>query len=184
MAAPKGYIQYDETIEVPPGTGVEGFMRSVREVLRLPNVNNITINSKGKIDYTFYMRDGEEKRVATVNFDTLMPMAIVRNARVQEVVNRDDSATVAILQMFRAASLDHLAPIAFITGANSLLWPWYEFTTPLLAERRDELFGLPVHLDRQCPDETLLLAAAFTPRAELIDMHKAYKIDLPPVVSL
>lgn len=184
MAAPKGYVQYDETIEVPLNTGIEGFMRSVREVLRLPNVNNIAINSKGKIDYTFFLREGETKRVAAVNFDNLMPMAIVRNASVQEVLDRDDSATVAILQLFRAASIDHLSPIGFITGSNSLLWPWYEHTTPLRAERRDELFGLPVHFDRQCPDEVLLLAAAFTPRAELVDMNKAYKIDLPPVVTL
>lgn len=184
MAAPKGYTQHDETLQVPPGAGIEGFIRSLREVLKLPNVNNITINRQGKIEYTFYLREGEEKRVAAVNFDTLMPMAIVRNAIVTEVVDRNASATVAILQMFRCASIDHLVPIAFVTGANSMLWPWYEATTPLRADRKDELFGLPVHMDRQCPDEVLLLAAAFTTRTELVDMHKAYKIDLPPVVSL
>jgi hypothetical protein len=184
MTAPKGYVQYDETIEVPPGAGVEGFIRSLREVLKLPNVSNVTINRQGKIDYTFFLREGAEKRVAAVNFDTLMPMALVRNATVQELPHRDSAATVAILQMFRAAAIDHLAPIAFVTGANSLLWPWYEATTSLQAENRGELYGLPVHADRNCPDEVLLLAAAFTARAELVDMHKAYKIDLPTMVSL
>ncbi len=180
MAAPKGYVQYDETIQVPPGTGVEGFMSSLREVLKLPNVQDIHINRQGQIEYTFFLREGQQKDVLTVNFDVLMPMAVVRNAQVQEVLGRDASAAVAVLQMFRAAALEHLQPIAFIMGVSSPFWLWYEATTSLKAERRDELFGLPVHVDRTCPDEALLLCTSFA-KSELADTHKTYKIDIPQV---
>jgi hypothetical protein len=182
MAAPKGYTQHEEVIEVPKGTGLEGFIRTVREVLKLPRVQDIHI-SMGKIEYTFFLRDGEEKRVVTMNFDTLMPMAVVRNTEVREVSDIDRSAPVALLQMFRASAMDHLAPIAFVTGANSHFWPWYEGTSKMKAEMRDVLAGLPVFADRACPDEVLLLCAAFRKESELVEMKKAYKIAIPSVVT-
>lgn len=181
MAAPKGYTQHDEVIEIPKGTGIEGFIRTIREVLKLPRVQDIHITNQGSIEYTFYLRDGEEKRVVTMKFDELMPMAVVRNAEVQEVQDVDRSAPIALLQMFRAAAMDHLSPVAFVTGANSGFWPWYEGTSGMKAEIREVLAGLPVFSDRACPDEVLLLCAAFRKEGDLVDTKKAYKIAIPQV---
>lgn len=183
MSAPKGYVQHDEVIEVPKGTGIEGFIRTIREVLKLPRVQDIHIRNNGKVEYSFFLRDGEEKRTLTMNFDNLMPMAVVRNAEVQEVTDVDRFAPIALMQMFRVAAMEHLVPIAFVTGASSQFWPWYEGTSKMKAEIRSTLAGLPVHADRACPDEVLLLCCAFRKESELADMKKAYKIAIPAVVT-
>lgn len=182
MAAPRGYVQHDEVLTVPKGTGIEGFLRSLREVLKLPNVQDVRITRQGTIEYTFFLREGEEKRVIMMNFDSLMPMALVRNAEVVEVPSIDGLMTPvlaphAIMRMFELAAADHLLPIAFVTGASSLLWKWLDKSP---TRRTDgPLFGLPVHSDRNCPDEALLLCAAFKKDSELVDMKKAYKIAMP-----
>lgn len=179
MASPKGFVQHDEVIEVPKGTGVEGFLRTVKEVLKLPRVQDIHIDSRGKIEYTFFLREGEQKRALTMKFDDLMPYALVRNSKVVEVQDPPNYAAGALLAMFRAASLDHVIPIAFVMGANSAFWGWYEASTGMKAEIQEELLGLPIYTDRACPDEVLLLCAAFSRGSELVEVQKAYKINIP-----
>ena len=76
MGVPKGYQQHDEEIDVPKGTGLEGFLATVRAVLKLPRVQDIRIDSRGKISYSFFLREGEEKQLLGVNFDDLMPYAV------------------------------------------------------------------------------------------------------------
>lgn len=180
-ATPKGFTKHEEFIDVPKGTGIAGFLRSIGEVLKLPRVQNVAITSQGRIEYSFFLREGEEKTVLTMNFEDLMPMAIVRNSDVMEVRNRSESSAVAIFQMFNASAIDGLFPIAFVTGLSTPLWDWLETTADDKTVTQGSLFGLPIHQDRNCPDEVLLLCSAFKRDSELVEMKKAYKIDIPQV---
>ncbi len=175
------YELVEEVIAVPRGTGIEGFVRTIRQVLKLGRVQGLRITSQGQVEYSYLKPKDKEKPIIELHFDTILPMALVANANMQEVPNRDDAAAIAILQMFRAAAIDHLQPIAFVMGAASHFWAWYERTTSLQAEIRTVLAGLPVFVDRHCPDEVLLLCAAYQRNNELIDLQKSYKIDIPKV---
>lgn len=183
MNTPKGLTKYEEAIDVPRGTGIAGFLQALREVLKLPRVQGVRIDSNGRIEYDFFLREGEEKKTITMNFDELMPAAIVRNSTVVEIPNRSAVATVAIFQMFTASSIDSLFPIAFVTGLGSSLWSWIGSTADVPIVTQESLFGLPVHQDRGCPDEALILCSAFKRDSELAEMKKAYKIDIPQVTK-
>lgn len=181
MSAPKGFTQHEEEMDVPKGSGVEGFLACVKQVLKLPRVQSINIDSRGKISYTFFLRDGEEAIKATAKFEELMPYAIVRNGSVVEVPKASSNAAIAIAQLFRAAAIDHLYPVAFVTGALSNLWLWYEKSFNLSPDFKEELFGLPLYVDRHAPDEALLMCTAFSRHRDLSETQKTYKVLIPPV---
>ncbi len=173
------FVRYEEVMEVPREVGLEGFIRALREILKLPRVQHIHIDVRGKIEYAFFMQRGEEKRVVTMNFSTLMPMALVRNAEVAEVPGQHRTPGNAVSSMFNAAQVAHLIPIGFVVGANSHLWDWLTHHS-MQAPSQSSFFGLPVHTDRSCPDEALILCTAFRRDAELVEMKKAFKITIPP----
>lgn len=175
------YVQHDEEIDIPKGTGIEGFLETIRQVLKLPRVQDIRIDARGKITYSFFLRNGEAKQALGVSFAELMPYAIVRNADVRELLLVNDNAAVALLQLFRQASIDHVFPVAFVTGAGTTVWDWYEASTQMKAEMRDELLSLPLLRDRMCPDDVLLLCTAFRAGDPLGATQKVYKIQIPPV---
>jgi HPt (histidine-containing phosphotransfer) domain-containing protein len=178
---PKGYTQHEEEIEVPRGTGVRGFLATIAQVLKLPRVQRVEIDSKGKIIYSFLLRDGEEQRALGMKFDDLMPYAIARNAEVQELPTVDSKAQIALLQMIRVCSIERLYPLAWVTGTGTKLWEWYERTTGLGAELRDELLSFPVFTDKDCPDEALLLFTGSSRHDLLENAQKVYKIVIPQV---
>lgn len=181
MTTPKGYVQHDELIEVPKGTGLEGFLATLREVLKLPRVQDIRIDARGKISYSFFLREGEGKQSLGVDFDSLMPYAVVRNAEVQELELVNTNGAVALLQLFRQAAIDHVHPVALVTGAGTTFWEWYEASTGMKAEIRSEVLSLPLLRDRACPDDVLLLCTAFRAGETLVATQKVYKIQIPQV---
>jgi hypothetical protein len=177
------YNEVRETVDVPRGTGVQGFLKAIEEILKLPRVQEVKIDARGKVSYFRYLRDGETNVPLEVDFDTLQPYAVLRNARsIVEIsgasVPNDASRALAI--MFRACSKDQLMPIAFIGGANTVLFEWFRKSTGLFLDQEGEtVYGVPFHKDRQVDDASLFLAAAYTRNSALIDVQKAYKILMP-----
>jgi hypothetical protein len=182
MTAPKGYEQHEEEMDIPKGSGAEGFLRAIKDILKLPRVQEIHIDARGKISYTFFLREGETKRVATPKFEDLMPFAIVRNAKVVEVdVSEKEKAGAALAHLFRAPAIDHMFPVAFVVGASTTFWEWYEYSFGMKADFQEELFSLPVHSDRMAPDDVILLCAAFSRNRDLAETQKVYKLLIPKV---
>lgn len=181
MTTIKGYEQHDEDIEIPKGAGIDGFLAAIRAVLKLPRVQDIRIDARGKISYSFLLRAGEAKQTLGVNFDDLMPYAVVRNADVQELILVNENAAVALLQMFRQVSIEHVYPVAFVVGAATTFWEWYEASTLMKAEIRDEVLSVPIFRDRACPDDVLLLCTSFRVGEPLSATQKVYKVQIPQV---
>ena len=179
------YQEVTQNLEVPPHAGVEGFLAALRQILKLPRVTNIHIDSQGKVAYTRYVRQEEPRKHVEVDFDSVSPSMLVRNLEVQELDLSEvsDNAAVSIAAMFATAASEQMFPVAFVTGAATSLYQWHRKTTGVQLIG-SSAYGFPVHRDRFIPDETLLLVTAFARGGGLVDARKSYKIAMPVVGQL
>jgi len=175
------YEEKNETIEIPIGTGVEGFLRALREILQLGRIQEVHIDARGKISYKRFAREGETPQPLDLDFESLMPYAIVRNGYVEEVIPSTTNAAVVLGQLFARAAADHVYPVAWVAGANTTFWSWLTKSTGLAGSVRDELYGLPFLQDHMLEDSVLLLCAAYGRRAAISDTQRSYKILMPEV---
>lgn len=186
----KEYEQHDEEIDLPKGVGVPGFLQAIKGVLSLPRVTDIRINALGKITYTFFLRKGESQKLS-VNFEDVMPYAIVRNGTIEELPYPSSNAIVACAQLFEAAARDHMFPVGFLGSQTTFFWDWYKEglggsrstqEEPVgLQNSREELFGYPFHFDVKVEEHVLLLCTSFRRGGALTDTVKSYKITVPQV---
>lgn len=175
------YEEIRESLEVPKNTGKQGFLRAIEEVLTLPRVQEIHIDSRGKVSYRYSLREGEQRREVKPDFESILPYAVVRNSDVRELVEPDANAAVAVSQLFDLASADHLFPIAFVAGPSTTFWKWYTDSTSIELLSQEEFFGLPVLSDRHVEDYIFILCAAYTRAAPLSDTQRSYKLVIPQV---
>lgn len=177
------YTEVDEEIEVPKGTGSAGFLQAISAILKLPRVQSINIDSRGKVSYRYFTRKGEDAPALKLDFESLKPYAAIRNSEsVEELSEPHATAAIALGQLFDAAAVDHLFPVAFATGASTSFWRWAK-ATDLLLTSREELFGIPFMTDRLIPDSSLILGAAYARGAALVDIRKSYKLVIPEVAQ-
>ncbi len=174
------FKEVTDTIQVPRNTGIEGFLHTVKTLLRLPKVTDIHIDSRGTITCKRYAKEGDSTHNAGVDFEALTPSSIVRNTHVDEVTAPSNAnAAVLIGSLFDMVSVAQLKPLAFLTGADSALWEWYRTTTHSSLNSRDTLHGLPLHTDRKIPDTALILAAGYGRDAALVDARNSFKLEMP-----
>ena len=178
------YREVTGTINVPSNTGIDGFVKTIRELLRRPRLQEINIDARGKVTFRRFAKNGEEYGNQDNNFGVdlsdLQPYNIIRNAEIKECLPPSDlPASVIIGIMFDQVSKDTLVPLAFATGRMTVLWDWYQFTTGYVFETRDRLFGLPLLTDRLLPDTALLLCSGFGKDAKFIDTQVSYKVEMP-----
>jgi hypothetical protein len=173
------YKEITESIDVPTHSGLEGFFVALRKILKMPRVTNVNIDARGKVSYTRFARAEEPRKTIDIDFDAVSPGALVRNIELQELdVPMASGAAVAIAALFSAASSDHLYPIGFVTGANTVLPDWHLKSTGVKIPV-DSLYGFPLYKDRFIPDETLLLVTGYSLETSLPDAQKSYKIAMP-----
>jgi hypothetical protein len=169
-----------DTIDVPANTGTDGFLHTIRTFLRMPRVQEIRIDARGRVTVERYAKRDDSDRNVGVDFGELQPHAIVRNSHVEEVaVYEGANAAVVLGSLLDLVDIAQLKPLAFMTGADSSLWDWYKTTTGVRLKSTDSLFGLPLYKDRALPDSALLLAAGFGRDAALVDTRRAYKLEMP-----
>lgn len=174
------YREVSKSIDVPANTGVDGMLRTLKQILLKPRVQRIEANARGRVTYTRYVRNDEPEENFGIDFDDLQPYHVIRNAELREFMPPPElSAPLVISLMFEQAALERLHPIAFATGAASSVWAWYRHTSGHTPSVRTQLFGLPVLLDRQIPDTVLLLCAGFGRDAAFVDTQVSYKVELP-----
>jgi hypothetical protein len=172
------------TVVVPPNTGIEGFVRTLRTILKRPRVQHIEIDARGKVTYRRWGKavdeDGGPNNNFGVDLEDLHPYNVIRNSSVREFMPPPGlpAAVVAAL-MFDKTAKDQMHPLAFASGAETTLWEWFRFTTGFSLEDRDTFCGLPLLLDRQLPDTALLLCAGFGKDAAFVDTQVSYKVEMP-----
>ena len=178
------YREVNGTIRVPQNTGSEGFLHTIRQLLKKPRLQKIVVDARGTVSFTRYAIDSEEESVKDgnygIDFSGLEPYGVIRNARIQEFVPPMGlTAPVVVGLMFDKVAQDKLRPLAFATGSNTSLWDWYRYSTGHVFVAKEEFFGLPVLYDRQIPDSVLLLSAGYGRDAAFIDTQISYKVQMP-----
>lgn len=172
--------QYEEehkTVDVPKGAGIPGLVSAVTSILELPRVQSIHIEN-GTVSYTRFKKAGDPDVNVDQDFDSIMPWQIVRSRDISEVIITSTNAAVVLGQMFAMTSMDGYNPVAFVGSPASKFWAWYTGTTSLMTGR-DDLHGFPFHVDKQVPDEALILCVALGRRASMVDVVKSYKVTVP-----
>ncbi len=171
------YVEEKKELEVPVATGIPGFLKVLTGILERPRVQKVTIE-KGKITYLRYRREDEPDQELEVELTTLMPAAVIRNSLLEEVSLLADNAAIGVSQLFAKAHMDGLNPVALVGSMNSLFFVWHVRTTKVVLAK-DECYGLPFLPDKDIPDETLILCAAYSKRAMLPDTARCYKMTIP-----
>lgn len=173
------YREETHTINVPANTGEEGFVHTLRELLRRPRLQEIRIDARGKVTYRQYVREGEKNNVS-IEFGELEPSGVIRNTELFEIpTSNRANAAVVIGHMLDKVAADQMSPIAFISGPDSYFGDWYYASTGgALIESRTHIFGLPLLLDRLIPDTALILCAGLGKDAALVDTRRAYKVEM------
>lgn len=175
------YEEIKETTVVPPATGVSGFLKTVEAILKLPRVQEISINAKGEVQYRYFLKAGEAARTIDLDLETLLPAQVIRNSRLEELRSPHPNAAVMLCQLFGLMSRDHLYPVAFVVGPSTCLWDWYQQSTLTAPTRRDELHGVPLLVEKSYEEQTLVLCASYTRSAALVDTQNSYKTVMPKV---
>jgi len=177
------YEEVKDTIQVPANTGIEGFLHTIREILRRSGVQSINIDARGMVSYRRFIpktKDGADLRNIGVSFEELQPSGIVRNANVEEVQLYDNvNASVVVGALCDMARTIRLNPTAFVSGADTVFWEWHRATTGVSLRSRDHLYGLPFLTDRLIPDTALLLCAGYGRDASFADTRQVYKVEMP-----
>lgn len=170
------YRKVTASIDVPKGTGVAGCIELVRGILSKSRVQEVIIKA-GNISYSRFIREGEHEDPLQIDLSTLMPYHVIRNAELEELVCSADDAPVMVLGMlFSITSTERLNPIAFACSPVLGLNDWLKKGENFLEVKNGELFGLPVLLDQNIPDDALILCTGYQRRGELIDTVKSFKV--------
>jgi hypothetical protein len=172
------YIDRKEEVEIPRGSGIEGFMTTLRKILELPRVQYVHIE-RGKIAYARSVRPEEPRAPLGIDFVSLMPATVIRGSELHEE-NEEENAAKAVCVLLRRAGIMHQHPIAFASGTKTHFWEWHRRTTGIdLKDRSDQIYGLPFLLDEQLPNESLLLCTGFSKGAALVDTRLTFKMSMP-----
>jgi hypothetical protein len=167
------------SIDVPKNTGIEGFMLTIRELLKLARLQSISIDAKGKVTYKRYVEEGEKQKIG-VDYEGVEPWHITRNAPdgVEELMLNTPNAAVTLAGVLDRSSQEKLHPTAFVVSPNTTLWWWYQHTTGFSLGSHKHLCGLPIYFDRHIPDTALILCSSFVRDGALVDTQKAFKIEM------
>lgn len=170
------------TISIPENTGVQGFLRAIEEIIKMPRVQRVTIEAPGTVTYRRFAVAGEEREAENFNIDltNLQPHHIIRNAEVEELTYTNGMSAPAVIgTMLDRVAAKNLTPIAFVTGAASQLMSWYFYGAGAELQVRDRLFGYRLYTDRAIPDTTLVLCAGLGYTHALVDTRFSMKVEIP-----
>lgn len=181
------YREVTGVVQVPNNTGIDGFLHTLKNLLRKPHLQKVIIDARGTVTFTRYVLEDEgAPDNYGIDFDSVQPYHVIRNAKVEELRLPAGDAAITVGRMFDRVSWDRLRPLAFCSGAATMLYSWYEATTytDLRSATSAEFFGLPLLLDRNIDDRTLFLCAGYGRDAAFLDTRVSYKIEIPSVQNV
>lgn len=176
------YVEKKGTVEVPRNVGIKGFLLAIEGILKLPRVQDINIDARGKVHYRHFAREEETNTPLRLDFDGISPYSIIRNGKVTEVEMVGTDATTNLARAFELASMDHVFPIAWVASTNTRFWKWFEASYGFRKKERDELFGYPFLTEpRHIPEDVILLCTGYARGGEMSDTQCSYKLMVPQV---
>lgn len=167
-----GYQEKSNSVAVPKSTGIDGFLKTLRSILSLPRVQSISIDARGTVNYTRYVKEGESEGPLNVDYAGLQPWNIIRNGNLDELQHHSkEPASNVVATLFNRVAREGLTPVAFATGINTCFWKWHEMTAGIELVKTSSAYGLPIYTDRQLPDYRLVICAGYV-RSGLVDCHR------------
>jgi len=174
--------EVSQSVEIPKNTGVEGFVVTIRELLRRPRIQEILIDAKGKVSYKRLVSDGEEDPI-NIDLETVTPYSLISNATLEEMLLPPHlPAATVIGRMFDRFAIDQVYPLAFVSGIGTIFWEWYRVTTKAALHSRSSIFGLPLVLDRHIPETALILCGSSARSTSLVDTTIALKLEMETTI--
>jgi hypothetical protein len=177
------YKEVSHAISVPKGTGVEGFLHTVRELLKLDRLQEVVIDARGYVRYKRYTLDGESAQPLAIDYEGLQPHFVIRHGEITEIFLQEKPAASIPAVLCDEAGREGLWPTAWATGAASTFWAWYKRAGVPLGGNKT-LCGLPVYYDSGLTDTALYLCAAHNRGASLVDCHRFFKFELEDMPRL
>ncbi len=171
-------------VDIPKSAGRAGFLKAIEAILKLPRVQEIHIDAKGRVTCTQAVESTLPVDTLQIDLEILSPYNIIRNSSAVELdLPTEDSAPVMAAKMFAFASSSRLYPICFVSGVNTNLWKWYAssgLTLPPFVEE-EEFMGFPLYRDKAVEDYVLFLCTGQFRGASLTENYRALKILIPEV---
>ena len=169
------YEERTDEAEVPKNTGLPGLFKLLGGLLNeIPRVKEVVIKSNGKVRYTWYAPHDAPEKVLQMQFDSLKPYAVIRNTNLLEVTPR--MPYMILSSLFMACDRDRLHPICFVSGAETKLWKLLVAHFGIEYENAESVYGYPLLLDKDVPDDALILCASFARTNQLADTYRCYKV--------
>lgn len=168
------YVEREDRIEVPKNTGIQGFLKTLDTLLRLPRLQTITIDSRGFVVYKRFVSDDEYNPIG-VDYAELQPTSVMRYGTIEEV-RVGGMPYLQLARVLEQVAVEQLEAVAWVVGKGSNLVEWLARST--LAVRRERLLGYPVVEDAQMNTTSLVLCAAYARGAAIIDCQRFFKLDM------
>jgi len=168
----------ESTVQVPPKTGVAGFLRTIETLLRLPRLQKVTIDARGAVQYTRLVLEGaEEPEDVVVNFQGLAPYDLIRNSPITEVRDVESlSPAELLLWLLGEVTREGSHPAVWVLHDLKELETWLNL--PWFTERTSatSLLGYPLLFDADISPGMLLLGTAPKRGGELVECTQFFKI--------
>lgn len=165
------------TVEVPQNTGVQGYLTAIEQIIAQPRVQRVVLESNGRVTYTRLVSDDDDVAPHNVDFEHVLPYAIIRQVEiVEESFPISYTACAVVAGLVDKACVAGYYPICFVTGVHSQLWEWLRVRSGLTISVTELLYGYQVYRDQEVPDEVLILCAGNKGAHAVIDTRIAIKV--------
>ena len=169
----------EESLQVPSSTGMEGFILVIRKILKLSKVQSIHIDASGRMTWSrLAVSAAAESQdwAGEALFDKVSPGFIIRNNDIEELEVPLEPLQ-GIARIFQKAALQHLHPVAWVSGPRSAFWAWHARAVGFsMSAGKDEVYGFPFLYDKEIPEDTLILCTAYERGSAMIDVKKSFKL--------
>lgn len=171
-----GFVEQVDVVEVPKGSGLKGLLKTVEGILtEIPRVKELHISSTGQVRYTWHIPEDAKPQALDIQFNDLMPYAIIRNTNLVEVLAPEGSGVLeSVSHLLNAVYKDRLQPVCFVVHPQSPLRASLQKRGIDMGQ--DELFGYQVLEADELPQSALILCASYGRTIQIADTYKAYMI--------
>lgn len=165
-------------IDIPKNTGRAGFILAIEKLLKLPRIQNIQIDAKGKVTYTRFVKEDDPSLPLAIDLASVSPYGIIRNSELVEINFQDLHVGDFLLKLFNTVANDKFFPICFVGSLASSVWPWLKQNNEETVSK-EQLLGYPFYEEGLVENYMLFLCTGIIRESALIDTVRSYKIILP-----
>lgn len=165
----------EEHQNVPASAGIRGLLETLGKLLRkVPRLQEMRLvpSAAGAVITYSYIPYAEADTLAAIDTSMYQPYSILRAGQIEEFIPTNKNILAGLVELFDRASLRGLFATAVVVHPQARFW------AAVTQDRnpRTQFFGIPVFMDAEVDPETVFVATAPMPGAELVDSKFTYKM--------